>query len=98
MGWRSGARSSRARPPPNRLSQPFFSGVMRGSGRGFFGGGRAREDLAPLRHPTDGHRYEEPAPRMIQSGGQAAALKPQAEPEAATDDLDIPSFLRRLAN
>jgi len=87
----------RRSPPKNPLPDPRITPEKKGW-LSLFGGGRAREDLAPLRHPTDGHRYEEPAPRMIQSGGQAAALKPQAEPEAATDDLDIPSFLRRLAN
>jgi cell division protein FtsZ len=54
------------------------------------------------------HRYEEPppppaptrAPQTSSSGGAAHATKPapSADPSAPADDLEIPSFLRRLAN
>jgi cell division protein FtsZ len=50
-------------------------------------------------------RYEEqpqpvPAPRAPASAQPTSALKPlsQTEPSEQTDDLEIPSFLRRLAN
>ena len=67
--------------------------------RGFFslfGGGRPRYDTPVI--PAVG-APNPPAPRAaVQRGGAQPAL--QAEPEAldATEDLDIPSFLRRLAN
>jgi cell division protein FtsZ len=67
--------------------------------RGFFslfGGGRHRYDAPAI--PAVG-APNPPAMRSApQRGGAQAAL--QAEPEAldATEDLDIPSFLRRLAN
>ncbi len=87
----------RRQPPKNPLPDPRIPPEKKGW-LSLFGGGRAREELTPLRNPVDSPRYEEPAPRTVQSAGPAAALKPAAEPEAAADDLDIPSFLRRLAN
>ncbi len=51
-------------------------------------GGRPRYDTAPA--PS-------PAP-MASRGGAAAQPAPAPEALDATDDLDIPSFLRRLAN
>jgi cell division protein FtsZ len=59
-------------------------------------GGRQRYDAPSI--PAVG-APNPPAPRAaVQRGGAQPAL--QAEPEAldATEDLDIPSFLRRLAN
>ena len=53
------------------------------------------------------HRYEEPppppaptrAPQMGASGAaQATKPAPSTDPAAPADDLEIPSFLRRLAN
>ena len=54
------------------------------------------------------HRYEEPpppppaptrAPQMGASGAaQANKPAPSTDPAAPADDLEIPSFLRRLAN
>jgi len=87
----------RRAPPKNPLPDPRIPPEKKGW-LSLFGGARAREDLGPLRNPMDSQPYEEPAPRISASGGQAAALKPQTEPETSTDDLDIPSFLRRLAN
>ena len=39
-----------------------------------------------------------PSRATASSGGAATAQVVEAEPLDATDDLDIPSFLRRLAN
>jgi len=59
-------------------------------------GGRQRYDTPAAQPPSP------PAPRAAaqQRGGAAAQAALQDEPEAldATEDLDIPSFLRRLAN
>jgi hypothetical protein len=35
---------------------------------------------------------------VVQTGGAQPAIQPNAEPHDSTEDLDIPSFLRRLAN
>lgn len=92
-GYRSNAAPAvehRRAPPKNPLPDPRLPPEKKGW-LSLFGGGRAREDLDPL--------YEEPAPRSHHVGnGQAAAVKPSAQPQEAADDLDIPSFLRRLAN
>ncbi|MHB8284473.1 MAG: cell division protein FtsZ, partial [Caulobacteraceae bacterium] len=60
-------------------------------------GGRPRYDNQPLTGTT--------APRSASTQGRPAAIQtgsaqpaPQAEPQDAADDLEIPSFLRRLAN
>jgi cell division protein FtsZ len=95
------AVEQRRSPPKNPLPDPRVPPEKKGW-LSLFGGGRAREELTHPRNLMESPRYEDPAPRMAPSsapaaGGQAAALKPQVEPEPA-DDLDIPSFLRRLAN
>ena len=84
-------------PPKNPLPDPRMPPEKKGW-LSLFGGGRAREELV---HPRT--HLEElaplPAPRISTgASGQAAAMKPQAEPQEAAEDLDIPSFLRRLAN
>ena len=50
-------------------------------------------------------RYEQPEERMPQfrnprasAGSSALAVEPEAEVDAEAEDLEIPSFLRRLAN
>ncbi len=61
-------------------------------------GGRPRHDASPA-IPAVG-APNPPAPRAaVQRGGAAAqAVQEEAEPLDAGEDLDIPSFLRRLAN
>ena len=77
----------RRSPPKHPLPDPRVPPEKKGW-LTLFGGGRAREELTHPRHQFEpAARQEEPAP-----------ARSQAEPEAAADDLDIPSFLRRLAN
>ncbi len=82
--------------PANPLPNPHAPPAKKGGLLSLFGGGRAREELVHPRNHME-ERHPEPAPR-VSHGGQAVALKPQAEAEAQGDDLDIPAFLRRLAN
>jgi cell division protein FtsZ len=57
-------------------------------------GGRPRYDA----HPAPAPRAPAAPPRpAVQHGSAAVAMQPQEAPEAS-EDLDIPSFLRRLAN
>ena len=61
-------------------------------------GGRPRQDYAApaAQQPT---QSPPPAPaRAVGGGGAQPALQQAPEPHDATEDLDIPSFLRRLAN
>ncbi|MDP9104234.1 MAG: hypothetical protein M3N05_09555, partial [Pseudomonadota bacterium] len=91
------AVEQRRAPPKNPLPDPRVAPEKKGW-LSLFGGGRAREELTHPRNHMD-EQYAEPAPRIVQSGGgQAAALKPLSQPQEAAEDLDIPSFLRRLAN
>ena len=63
-------------------------------------GGRPRQDYNHGAHGS--HAPAAPAPsaptRVVQTGGAQPAIQPNAEPHDSTEDLDIPSFLRRLAN
>ena len=62
-----------------------------------FGGGRARHETPP---PLRDYRND-PTPVLQARAAAAAQLAPQAEEEVhaeSTEDLEIPSFLRRLAN
>ena len=62
-------------------------------------GGRPRQDYG---HTHNGHAPAQPQPsaptRVVQTGGAQPAIQQNAEPHDSTEDLDIPSFLRRLAN
>jgi cell division protein FtsZ len=62
-------------------------------------GGRPRQDYG---HQHNGHTAAPPPPvqptRVVQTGGAQPAIQQGAEPHDSTEDLDIPSFLRRLAN
>jgi cell division protein FtsZ len=63
-------------------------------------GGRPRQDYAqPMGHAQQ-PPAPPPAPARAVGGGAAVQPAPQqaAEPHDSTEDLDIPSFLRRLAN
>ena len=83
-------------PPKNPLPDPRVAPEKKGW-LSLFGGGRAREELThPRTHLEELPR--QPAPRISTGGGHAAAMQQQAEPQEAGEDLDIPSFLRRLAN
>ncbi len=82
-------------PPRNPLPDPRVAPEKKGW-LSLFGGGRAREDLAHPRVQLE-ELAPKPAPRISTGGGQATALKP-SEAQETGEDLDIPSFLRRLAN
>jgi cell division protein FtsZ len=61
-------------------------------------GGRPRHDASPAM-PAVGAPNPPASRAAVQRGGAAAqALQEEAEPLDAGEDLDIPSFLRRLAN
>ena len=85
----------RAAPSP-AAPEPHAEPQKKGGWLSLFGG-RQRYDApaspAPARAPT------RPAARASGHGGaQAAAVQAPAEAPEASEDLDIPSFLRRLAN
>ena len=90
------AVEQRRAPPLNPLPDPRVPEPKKAGWLSLFGGGRAREDLPRQAPALDG--YREPAPRTHSSGGGQAAALPAADPHEAAEDLDIPSFLRRLAN
>jgi cell division protein FtsZ len=91
-----------AQAGPAPTEEPLFPQVRYADDRdkkGFFSlFGRSRqEDPAPIRD------YRSDPTPVIQARGQtggsaATAQKLDQAPEEATDDLEIPSFLRRLAN
>ena len=93
-----------ARAEPASDDAPLFPDRHFGDERpkgGFFslfGGGRARHETPPP--PLRDYRND-PTPVLQARAAAAAQLAPQAEEEAHADsneDLEIPSFLRRLAN
>ena len=90
------AVEQRRAPPLNPLPDPRVPEAKKAGWLSLFGGGRAREDLP--RQAPQLETQREPAPRAVSGGGGQAAALPAAEPLDATEDLDIPSFLRRLAN
>ncbi|OYX30102.1 MAG: hypothetical protein B7Y99_12045 [Caulobacterales bacterium 32-69-10] len=72
---------------------PQASEAKKGGWLSLFGG-RPRYEA----HPAPAPRAPNPMPRpAVQQGSAAVAMQPQEAPEAS-EDLDIPSFLRRLAN
>jgi cell division protein FtsZ len=84
---RSGYDARRAGPAPLN-SEPR----QKGGWLSLFGGSRPRDE-APL------GQTRSPAPMRSAAGGGSAQPAPQpSEPQNAADDLEIPSFLRRLAN
>jgi hypothetical protein len=77
----------RRAPPKNPLPDPRTPPEKKGW-LTLFGGGRAREELAhPQNHSDSPLRLQEIAPK-----------EHAGETDPVADDLDIPSFLRRLAN
>ena len=89
------AVEQRRAPPSHPLPDPRVPEPKKSGWLSLFGGGRAREDLPRQTPQIDS--YRDSTPRAAPGGGQAAAL-PVSEPLDAAEDLDIPSFLRRLAN
>jgi len=61
-------------------------------------GGRPRYDAPPAPPPVSAPSSPPPRAAVQRSGGAQPALQAEPEPLDATEDLDIPSFLRRLAN
>jgi cell division protein FtsZ len=86
-GGRSGYDARRAGPAPLN-NEPR----QKGGWLSLFGGSRPRDE-APLGQT----RSPSPA-RSAVGGGSAQPAPQQAEPQDSADDLEIPSFLRRLAN
>ena len=102
------SRGGGYRPPQDTRSAPQsqpqgYSGqrqpepARKGGWLSLFGG-RPRQDYAPAAQQAP--QAPPPAPARAAMGGGSAQPAPQqaAEPHDATEDLDIPSFLRRLAN
>ncbi len=89
--YRAGVTETRRPPPANPLPDPRVPPEPK---RGFMSlfGGRSRYD-----GPSPNLTFDPPAPRAAVGGGGAAPA-PAAQPHADQDDLEIPSFLRRLAN
>ncbi len=88
------AVEQRRAPPLNPLPDPRVPEPRKSGWLSLFGGGRAREDLTRQSPQLE----RDPAPRTVSHGGGQLAALPAAEPQDAVEDLDIPSFLRRLAN
>jgi cell division protein FtsZ len=86
---RSGYDARRASPAPLN-NEPR----QKGGWLSLFGGSRPRDD-APV---VNQRLSAPPPPRSAVGGGSAQPAPQQAEPEDVADDLEIPSFLRRLAN
>jgi cell division protein FtsZ len=84
---RSGYDARRAGPAPLN-NEPR----QKGGWLSLFGGSRPREET-----PLGQSRPLSPA-RSAVGGGSAQPAPQAAEPQDAADDLEIPSFLRRLAN
>jgi len=84
---RSGYDARRAGPAPLN-NEPR----QKGGWLSLFGGSRPREET-----PLGQTRAPAPA-RSAVAGGSAQPAPQQAEPQDSADDLEIPSFLRRLAN
>ncbi len=87
----------RAAQPQTYAAQRTPEPARKGGWLSLFGG-RPRQDYAApaSQQPT---QSPPPAPsRAVGGGGAQPALQPAPEPHDATEDLDIPSFLRRLAN
>ncbi len=92
-------------PPEPRASQPMadYSAprgqepARKGGWLSLFGGRPRQDYAAPAAQQPP--QAPPPAPSRAVAGGSAQpAAQPSVEPHDATEDLDIPSFLRRLAN
>ena len=91
------ATETRRPTPSNPLPDPRIPEPRKGGFLSLFGG-RQRYEAPPSSPRIQGGP---PPSRVAAHGGSAAAAAaPQMEPEGleSADDLDIPSFLRRLAN
>jgi cell division protein FtsZ len=95
--------AARAEPSPDDAplfpDRHFSEERPKGGFFSLFGGGRARHHDAPP-PPLRDYRND-PTPVLQARAAAAAQATPQIEEEAhaeSTEDLEIPSFLRRLAN
>ena len=84
------------KPEPTRQRQPepepeYIEEPRRGGWRSLFGGGRPRYEEKPAQ------QFGRARPELRPTQQVEPELEPEAAPEAQ-DDLEIPSFLRRLAN
>ena len=80
-------------PDPRQAPEPRRGGLL----SLFGGGGHSRQRYEPA-HAAPSAPAPAAARTTAQAGGSNAAQAIEVEPMDATDDLDIPSFLRRLAN
>ena len=102
---RTGGSSFGGRSADSRAAQPLGYAAQRapeprkGGWLSLFGG-RPRQDYAAPATQQPPQQSPPPAPARAVGGGGGAqpALQQTPEPHDATEDLDIPSFLRRLAN
>jgi len=86
----------RRAPPSNPLPDPRVPPEPRRGGFLSLFGSRPRYDAPPVQPQEPPHRRQP----YVGSGQAAAAMQPQEAPAQADpgEDLEIPSFLRRLAN
>ena len=99
-------RAAAQAPAPEAEEAPLFpdnpyvgADRRKGGWLGLFGGRSARSGYEAPAQPTY-RQTAAVAPTTVSRGGASAAVAQvqEAEPLDASDDLDIPSFLRRLAN
>ncbi len=86
---RPAATETRRAPPSNPLPDPRVPEQKKAGWMSLFGGRPRYEPSAP---------YPAQARGTSQGGGHVAAQQTQPEPVDSHEDLEIPSFLRRLAN
>jgi cell division protein FtsZ len=93
--FRPSASRAPTEPVPPLFAEPRFEEKKKGGFLSLFGGKARQSYVEP--EPA----YRAPAAPAGPTRGAAALQPTQApaeEPQADADDLDIPSFLRRLAN
>ncbi len=96
-GFRPAAENRASQQPLGYAAQRAPEPVRKGGWLSLFGG-RPRQDYAAPTAPQQPQQTPPPARATGGGGGAQPALQQAPEPHDATEDLDIPSFLRRLAN